>query len=292
MRGAAPAPEAHGTRAATAAAETPRSPPGGTASGAAAPNTTHSAVEGSGATPTPSAAPALPPPGARLDDPDPAAIARLEDLTARRDAAGLLALFREERSILRFEALRRYLEVGGREGLAALAGEISREEDPRAHDLLGTALGASGSAREAAALAASLPSLEAPSARLAAAAAVVEIAARTDADPEARAAGGRADPGASLAAVLALEDLANGRPGLAPRACRALAQAGENGLAALERIASGAALPERSRLSAAESLLGRDPARAARPLRALAEGAADPAVRDLAGLYLERLEGR
>ena len=88
-------------------------------------------------------------------------------------------------------------------------------------------------------------------------------------------------------AVSALEELARTVQTLAWEACRGLEHAGEDGLLRLERIAGDRALPEETRMAAAESLHRRNPSRARPALEDLAREAKNRDVRQLAERYLE-----
>jgi hypothetical protein len=210
-------------------------------------------------------------------EPEAEVIQRLDRLTEAGDAAGLLALFRQDRSMVRFEALRRFMEAGGLDSLPPLVEVLTQEEDPRVHALVVEALAAGGRTQEAARLAAALPGLKSPSARLGAAGAVVSVAARAEVSAE--------DLGR---AVLALEDVATEAPGLARPATQGLALGGDEGVRALERIAADAEQPDATRFAAAESLHRLHPGSADWAFEALANGADDPHVRNLSRLYLDR----
>lgn len=207
-----------------------------------------------------------------LDDLEAASV--IEDLEARGDADGLLALFRSDESLLRFEALRAYLRLEEPTTAARLTSLLASEKDPCAQALLGEALAAGGDAADAGALARLLADAS-PSRRLAAAAAIAEIAERA---PLA--------PGLIESTVVTLESLARGEQGFASDATRALAVAGARGVEALARLAADTERPGMA-LAAAEVLVEVSSPRGRTALEALAVGARDANVRRLAAAYLE-----
>lgn len=215
---------------------------------------------------------ALPP----LLEPSPAAIRSLERASQRRDPGALMALARSEPSLVRYEALRRYVRLTGPAGLKGLL-PLLESSDARLHAVLGSAFGAGGRASLAEQLSARIPILVHGSAQLAAATAVLEIGERQ-----------RSLPHVTRTAIEMLERLAIS-PDLGADACRGLGSAGAAGLPALERIASDASQAEATRLIAAQ-VVGATSAAHARPLlRTLAEQARDPDVRQLAAVMVERL---
>ena len=109
-------------------------------------------------------------------------VAALETLEIRRDAEGLLAFFEQDRTLVRFEALRAYLRLEDPRTTARLVELLEKESDEDAQELLGEALAAGGGASDAASLA-RLFEDPSPTRRAAAAAATLEIAEREPLPP-------------------------------------------------------------------------------------------------------------
>ncbi|RMG15034.1 MAG: hypothetical protein D6731_09230 [Planctomycetota bacterium] len=205
-----------------------------------------------------------------------AALAALERASRADDAGALLSLARAERSPVRYEALRRALARGGPRLLDALR-DAFEDPDPILHALLGDAFAAGGRADDAEALAALLPRL-APSARRAAAGAVLAIAARTE---------------VSLSSFLSARDVllldARGKdPAGAEEALDALSRGGERIHEALASLAWDRGLDPGIRLLACEELLARGDAAARAPLEALACDDPDGPAGTLARAHLDR----
>jgi hypothetical protein len=116
-----------------------------------------------------------------LHEPSQQAVDALERASASADVGALLGLVRGEPSLVRHEALRRYLELSGPLALDGLC-DLLLEGDPLLVDLLSDAYAAGGTAAHAEALSAILPRLEGDDRPLVAEA-VVAIAARGGVSP-------------------------------------------------------------------------------------------------------------
>jgi hypothetical protein len=203
---------------------------------------------------------AAPPQALAWREPTPQAIRALERASRAQDAPALLRLVREDRSLVRFEALRRYLRVAQPGGLEAVRDLLASTSDPALTELIAEALSAGGTSVDADALAPLLHGQEGHK-RLAAAQAIVRIADRTE-----------VSPASVSAAVEVLAAQASERGAL-----DALAESGQVGV--LRQLASDRGLDERTRLLACEQLEGVAPREAAPLLATLAAEAHDPGVR-------------
>lgn len=204
-----------------------------------------------------------------------AALQRLDDSVARHDTASLLDLARKDRSLVRYEALHRFLILEGLEGLDETLALLVSDDDANLHDQLRMAFESGGSAAHAPLLAEVATRAPAGSARLAAAAAICGIAERVAIAP------------ATLAvATEALTTLALTHADLSADACVALATAGATGANALDALAARRDAPDHTRLAAAEALIPLAPDTAQGHLRDLAATANDDEIRSFAALYL------
>ena len=203
---------------------------------------------------------AAPPQALAWREPTPQAIRALERASRAQDAPALLRLVREDRSLVRFEALRRYLRVAHPGGLEAVRDLLGSTSDPALTELIAEALSAGGTSVDADALVPLLHGQEGHK-RLAAAQVIVRIADRTE-----------VSPASVSAAVEVLAAQASERGAL-----DALAESGQVGV--LQQLASDRGLDERTRLLACEQLEGVTPREAAPLLATLAAEAHDPGVR-------------
>jgi hypothetical protein len=226
-------------------------------------------------------APPPPPPSSaeRAElEPSEAAISALE---AAQDAPSLLKLIAGERSLVRDEACRRYLEQEGPRGLRALTelalrADARGERDPRLAGIVGEALAAGVTPELALRVAEWLPSVRDPALRISLAGGLWE--ARFE-QPLA--------PWAVDAARQQLRALARDAE-LAEVAVAAMASAPETEL--LLAVAYDPAVTSGARLSAAEALTRLDPIRAGEALEQLS--LEDTAVGRQAARHAQRLGAR
>jgi hypothetical protein len=218
--------------------------------------------------------------GPFLKEPSEAVLNRLDTLTSRRDAAGLLALARSDHSLVRYEALQQHLDLIGPEGLPDLLFLLQQDPDPALHQLLQEAIAAGGNTAIAESLSRNLTNLPTDSARLAASLGILGIGERESISTSTR-----------NTAIDTLESLTRNDPDLASEACDGLSECGTAGLDCLERMAKDQDIEEASRLTAAEALHRKQPQRARRHLEELAQDGNDPDVRQMARLYLEQSDG-
>jgi hypothetical protein len=185
----------------------------------------------------------------QLPEPSDEAVATLERVSEAEDRVGLRALIDRDRSVVRYEAVRRFLALGA--GLNELR-DLFDDDDANLHGLLGSAYGAGGTATDAHELGSRLRGLDAPSARLAAAGAVLEIDARDPVGEVTRS-----------VALEALDRLARGADSArAEEACWTLGLGARSALGALRAIASDRGLDPGVRLEAAERVGTVEPAQA------------------------------
>ena len=214
-----------------------------------------------------------------MQEPTPGALERLAQLSAQRDAVGLLELALKETSLVRYEAFQRHLELVGTAGLLPLARLLQEEPDPTLHRLLGDAFSAGGDASLAEHLAGLLDRLDSPTGRMAASLGIIGITERIEIQEK--------TVGVALSS---LDRMARKNADLAPDVCEALSRSGRSGFDRLAGLASDTQLEESTRLSAAEALFLQDPKRGRPGLEALAAQATDPNIRQLARSYLEEQE--
>lgn len=215
-----------------------------------------------------------------LKEASPEDLDELERLVLEQDASGLLAFFKENKSIARFEALRRFMELRGQESIPSLIELLSSEKDPALHGLLGDALGAGAQASDIPAMSMALQKKLSPSARLALANAFIELSDRLHPASQ------RSCKNIALKELRTL--VLNQEWGEA--AIAQLPSCGPEGLDELEKLCGAKSLSESKRVLAATFLAPVRKESALRTLRDIAKTGQDPKLRAIAAQSLERLK--
>lgn len=216
-----------------------------------------------------------------LKEASPEELDKLENLILERDGPGLLSFFKKNKTVARFEALRRFMEVQGQESIPVLIDLLKTEKDPGLHGLLGDALGAGAQSNHIPAMSLALQSKLPSTARLAFASAFTELSERLHPASQRQ------------CQNLALKELRvlsrNKEWGEA--AISQLPSCGSEGLDELEKLIAINSIPDSNRLLAATLLAPSRPSIALKTFQDLAKNSKDQEIRAVAAQYATRSKG-
>ncbi|MDF1667556.1 MAG: hypothetical protein P1V97_37815 [Planctomycetota bacterium] len=203
----------------------------------------------------------------------------LESLVLERDGPGLLSFFKKNKSIARFEALRRFMEVQGQESIPVLIDLLKTEEDPGLHGVLGDALGAGAQSIHIPAMSLALQGKLPSTARLALASAFSDLSERLHPASQ------RQCQNLALKELrILVKDKEWGEAAISQ-----LPACGPEGLSELESIAANNSISDSNRLLAATILAPRQGALALKTFQDLAKNSKNTEIRAVATQYAARL---